>query len=102
MLIARFQVDGADPARWSGVDGPGITDDWVGFLTFRKTFTAGITGSATTAFMAAGTQEGSRSYVATEQITGRTDTVARARSPCSTAASSRIRRPGSGTSSRTP
>ena len=73
MLIARFQVDGADPARWSGVDGPGITDDWVGFLTFRKTFTAGITGSATTAFMAAGTQEGSRSYVATEQITGRTD-----------------------------
>lgn len=68
MLTARFRVDGAQPVEWSGIDG-----DWVGFLTFRKTFTAGITGSATTAFMAAGPQEGSRSYVATERISGRTD-----------------------------
>src|SRR5207244_2778664 len=37
------------------------------------TFTAGITGHATTLFMAAGSQEGSRSYVATERITGRLD-----------------------------
>jgi Protein of unknown function (DUF3224) len=38
-----------------------------------KTFTSGITGQATTVFMSAGTEQGSRSYVATERITGRTD-----------------------------
>jgi hypothetical protein len=31
-------------------------------------FTSGITGSAATLFMSAGTEEGSRSYVATERI----------------------------------
>jgi Protein of unknown function (DUF3224) len=67
-LIARFQVDGFEPRQVPGVDG-----DWVGVLTFAKTFTAGITGHATTLFMSAGTQEGARSYVATERITGRTD-----------------------------
>jgi uncharacterized protein (TIGR03086 family) len=65
-LIARFTVDGAEPAPV-----PGVTGDWVGMLIFRKTFTAGIVGEATTVFMAAGPQEGSRSYVATERITGR-------------------------------
>ena len=67
-LIARFTVDGFEPRQVPGVDG-----DWVGVLTFAKTFTAGITGQGTTLFMSAGTQEGSRSYVATERITGRTD-----------------------------
>jgi hypothetical protein len=67
-MIARFQVDGFEPRPVPGVDG-----DWVGVLTFAKTFTAGITGQATTLFMSAGTQEGARSYVATERITGRTD-----------------------------
>jgi uncharacterized protein (TIGR03086 family) len=67
-LIARFRVDGAQPQQIPGVDG-----DWAGMMIFSKTFTAGITGSATTVFLSAGTQEGSRSYVATEQITGRTD-----------------------------
>jgi uncharacterized protein (TIGR03086 family) len=66
-LIARFRVDGAEPKQIPGVDG-----DWAGMMIFSKTFTSGITGSATTVFMSAGTQEGSRSYVATEQITGRT------------------------------
>ena len=41
--------------------------------TFAKTFTSGIIGSATTVFMSAGTEEGSRSYVATDRITGRTE-----------------------------
>jgi hypothetical protein len=50
-----------------------VDGDWVSVLTFAKTFTAGITGQATTLFMSAGTQEGDRSYVATEQITGRTE-----------------------------
>jgi Protein of unknown function (DUF3224) len=67
-LVARFSVDGADPTQAAGLDA-----DWVGMLVFRKTFTSGITGSATTLFMSAGTQEGSRSYVATERIVGRTD-----------------------------
>lgn len=67
-LVARFAVDGAEPSQASGLDA-----DWVGLLVFSKTFVSGITGSATTLFMSAGAQEGSRSYVATEQITGRTD-----------------------------
>jgi hypothetical protein len=67
-LIARFRVDGADPMPLAGVDG-----DWVGALVFRKTFTSGIVGEARTVFLSAGTEEGSRSYVATERITGRTE-----------------------------
>jgi Protein of unknown function (DUF3224) len=67
-LIARFTVDGFEPRQVTGLDA-----DWVSVLTFAKTFTAGITGQATTLFMSAGTEEGSRSYVATERITGRTE-----------------------------
>jgi uncharacterized protein (TIGR03086 family) len=66
-LIARFQVDGFEPRQVAG-----LTADWVSVLTFAKTFTSGITGKATTLFMSAGTEEGSRSYVATERISGRT------------------------------
>jgi Protein of unknown function (DUF3224) len=67
-LIARFKVDGYELRKVEGLDA-----DWVGLMTFAKTFTAGITGHATTLFMSAGTQEGARSYVATERITGRTE-----------------------------
>jgi hypothetical protein len=67
-LIARFKVDGAEPGQVTGLEA-----DWFGLLVFAKTFTAGITGHATTVFMSAGTEEGFRSYVATERITGRTD-----------------------------
>jgi hypothetical protein len=66
-MIARFRVDGFEPAQVSGLEG-----DWVSVLTFAKTFTAGIVGRGTTLFLTAGA-EGSRSYVATERITGRTD-----------------------------
>ena len=55
-LIARFQVDGYEPRQVTGFDA-----DWFGLMTFAKTFTAGITGHATTVFMAAGSEEGSRS-----------------------------------------
>ena len=48
----------------------GLDADWFSLMTFAKTFTAGIIGHATTLFMAAGSEEGSRSYVATERITG--------------------------------
>ena len=70
-LIARFQVDGYEPRQVTGLDA-----DWFGLMTFAKTFTSGIVGKATTLFMTAGTEEGSRSYVATERIEGRTDTGA--------------------------
>jgi len=66
-LIARFQVDSFEPRQVAGLDA-----DWFGLMTFAKTFTSGIIGTATTLFMSAGTEEGSRSYVATERITGRT------------------------------
>jgi hypothetical protein len=66
-IIARFQVDGFEPRQVKGLD-----VDWFTLLTFSKTFTSGITGEATTLFMHAGI-EGSRTYVATERITGRTD-----------------------------
>ncbi|HEU5390982.1 MAG TPA: DUF3224 domain-containing protein [Streptosporangiaceae bacterium] len=64
-LIARFGVDGYEIRNVEGLEA-----DWVGLMTFAKTFTAGIIGHATTLFMAAGSEEGSRSYVATERITG--------------------------------
>jgi hypothetical protein len=64
-LIARFDVEGFDQTAVDRLDA-----DWVDVLVFRKTFTAGITGSATTLFLTSGS-EGNRSYVATERITGR-------------------------------
>ena len=67
-LIARFKVDSFEPRQVTG-----LAADWVSVLTFAKTFTSGIIGEATTLFMSAGTEEGSRSYVATERITGRTE-----------------------------
>jgi hypothetical protein len=66
-LIARFRVDNAEPARVEGLEAA-----WVGVLIFNKTFTSGIVGTATTLFMSSG-DEGSRSYVATEQVTGKTE-----------------------------
>ncbi|MBJ7609080.1 MAG: DUF3224 domain-containing protein [Candidatus Dormibacteraeota bacterium] len=66
-LSARFRVDGFEPRHVTGLD-----VDWVSVLTFAKTFTDGILGHASTLFMSAG-DEGARSYVATERITGRTD-----------------------------
>jgi hypothetical protein len=67
-LIARFTVDGAEPTSVAGLDA-----EWVHVLVFSKTFTSGIIGRATTLFMTAGDEEGSRSYVATERIEGRTE-----------------------------
>ena len=67
-LIARFQVDSFEPRQVAGLEA-----DWFSLMTFTKTFTAGIIGRSTTIFMAAGSEEGSRSYVATERISGRTE-----------------------------
>lgn len=67
-FVARFTVDSADPKELDGLDVP-----WLGILVFSKTFHVGIIGTATTVFLSAGITEGSRSYVATEQIRGHTD-----------------------------
>jgi hypothetical protein len=67
-LNARFRVDTAEPAAVTGVD-----HGWASVVVFHKTFLTGITGKATTLFMSAGSEEGRRSYVATELISGRTD-----------------------------
>ena len=67
-LVARFQVDSAEPAEVPGVEG-----GWTQVIVFKKTFVSGITGSATTLLMSAGSIEGRRAYVATELIVGRTD-----------------------------
>jgi hypothetical protein len=67
-LIARFHVDTAEP---SSITSPPC--EWINVMRFTKAFTSGIVGHATTVFMSAGTEEGARSYVATERISGRTD-----------------------------
>ena len=67
-VIARFQVDSVEPRQVIGLDA-----EWLALMTFEKTFTSGIIGQSTTLFMSAGTEEGSRSYVATERISSRTD-----------------------------
>lgn len=66
-VIARFTVDDARPTQVAGLDA-----DWVTVMVFSKTFTAGITGRATTLFVTSG-EEGQRSYLATERISGRTE-----------------------------
>jgi Protein of unknown function (DUF3224) len=67
-LIARFEVESFEPRQVTGLNA-----DWFDLMTFAKTFTSGIIGRSTTLFMSAGTEEGSRSYVATERINGRTE-----------------------------
>ncbi len=66
-LEARFSVDGWDPRTVEGFDG-----DWVGVARMSKQFSRGLVGSSVVMFLASG-QEGSRSYLAAERITGRTD-----------------------------
>ncbi len=65
-LIARFSIDGFEQRQVSDLEA-----DWFGILTFAKVFTEGIVGEATTVFLSSG-EDGSRSYVAVERITGRT------------------------------
>ena len=67
-LIARFDVNGWEPRDLDGLD-PG----WVGAVTMKKQFTAGIVGSSTALFVSSGDVEGQRSYLAAERITGTLD-----------------------------
>lgn len=64
-LVARFAVTGWEPAEL-----PGLGDGWVGAVTMRKEYTAGIVGSSIAHFVSSG-DEGGRAYVAAERVTGR-------------------------------
>ena len=65
-LIARFQVDGYEPRQVTGFDA-----DWFGLMTFAEDLHPGTMRAATTVVVhGRGSREGSRSYVATGQITG--------------------------------
>ncbi len=67
-LIARFTVDGWDPAALDFVD-----DDWAGLVRMHKTYTSGLHGTSVAMFAASGPVEGERAYLAVERITAATD-----------------------------
>ncbi len=67
-LIARFTVDGWEPASLPGVEG-----EWATGAVLPKTFTSGIVGSSVALFISTGVIEGNRAYMAVERITGTLD-----------------------------
>lgn len=64
-IIARFEITG-----WDETELPGLASDIAYAAKMRKTFTGGLAGSSEGLFISSGTDEGSRSYVAVERITG--------------------------------
>jgi hypothetical protein len=63
-ITARFNVAGWDPAELAGIEG-----DWVGAVTMRKEYTAGLVGTSVAHFVSSG-DESSRGYLAAERVTG--------------------------------
>jgi len=63
-LIARFKVDSFEPRQVAGLDA-----EWLGVMTFAKTFTAGIIGESTTLFMSAGPLPGYAGFALISQMT---------------------------------
>jgi hypothetical protein len=64
-LIARFDVTGWAPRSIEGVD-----EAWAGAVEMRKSYTSGLVGESVALFVSSGTEEGQRSYLAVERITG--------------------------------
>lgn len=64
-IIARFQITG-----WEETDLPGLPEDAASGAKMTKAFTEGVEGSSEGLFVSSGTEEGSRSYLAVERITG--------------------------------
>ncbi len=62
-IIARFEISG-----WEETDLPGLTGETANAA--KKTFSEGIIGTSEGLFISSGSEEGSRSYVAVERITG--------------------------------
>ena len=64
-FIARFEISG-----WEETDLPGIPGSVAYGAKMRKTFTEGIDGASEGLFVSSGEEEGNRSYIAVERITG--------------------------------
>ena len=64
-IVARFEISG-----WEETELPGISGETAYGAKMQKTFTEGIAGSSEGLFIASGTDEGNRSYIAVERITG--------------------------------
>ncbi len=64
-IIARFDITG-----WEETELPGITGETAYGAKMTKTFSEDIAGSSEGLFIASGTDEGNRSYIAVERITG--------------------------------
>jgi hypothetical protein len=64
-IIARFEIAG-----WEETDLPGLTGEVAYGARMRKAFSEGLTGSSEGLFIASGTDEGTRSYMAVERVTG--------------------------------
>lgn len=64
-IIARFQITG-----WEETDLPGLPEGAASGAKMTKAFTEGVEGSSEGLFVSSGTEEGSRSYLAVERITG--------------------------------
>lgn len=67
-IIARFEITG-----WEETDVPGISGEVAYGAKMRKTFSEGLNGSSEGLFIASGTEEGTRSYMAVERVTGSLD-----------------------------
>lgn len=64
-IVARFQITG-----WEETALPGLTEGVASGAKMTKDFTEGLAGSSEGLFISSGTDEGTRSYVAVERITG--------------------------------
>lgn len=64
-IVARFQITG-----WEETDLPGLAAGAASGAKMTKSFDEGIEGTSEGLFISSGTDEGSRSYVAVERITG--------------------------------
>ncbi|MFB2598281.1 DUF3224 domain-containing protein [Herbiconiux sp. P17] len=73
-ITARFSVTGWDPAELPGLAGDdAVPAEWVGAITMRKSYTAGLVGSSVAHFISSGEEESGRGYLAAERITGTLD-----------------------------
>ena len=63
--IARIQITG-----WEETDLPGLSNGAASGAKMTKEFTEGLIGSSEGLFISSGADEGNRSYVAVERITG--------------------------------
>lgn len=64
-IIARFEISG-----WEETELPGVSGETAYGAKMQKSFSEGISGSSAGLFIASGADEGNRSYIAVERISG--------------------------------